>query len=429
MKILLKKYTYTVITQKLIAKMSSFITLDQVLVSHAKHPNAVLSWHPSNFRDLKKINKKAKFDVTWVNIQFITDSGKKVPCKLKIKNQILASGAKAPQTKEKDDISSFTVQFKSLSREDIEGGDYVPRTLSTREDQEKEVKRVAKNIDGYTANNAKLIQVLDILNASFIKVASEIIEADKNREVKFTVRKDRKKKDVTIFPLKQSTRYDEEKREDIPLESPIFRIKVPVYKKDGRIGAWNNYKDCFRPIVFDARKMTTKNGFTPVPAYVKKGKKKIPLNRSNVSGYITYKSLVSGIIQFDSATISKAGISCGNKFYNMYIVRHKSASKPETVTAEDISDMREGLASDEEGSDVELEEKEKNNQDEEDPDDFTDKEEEEELPDEDDKTSDGEALDALEEDGEENDKVDTAIEKPRRKRKGASLKKTKGKGN
>ena len=402
--------------------MSSFITLDQVLASHVKHPNAVLSWHPSNFRDLKKINKKAKFDVTWVTIQFITESGKKVACKLKIKSQILASGAKAPQTTEKDDISTFTVQFKSLKREDIEGGDYVPRIRETESDQEKENKRVCGNIDTYVDNNVKLIQVLDILNASFAKVANEIIAQEK--DLKFTVRKDRKKKEITIFPLKQVTRYDDEKRVDIPLEAPIFRVKIPVYKKDGRIGVWNSYKDQFRDVVFDARKMTKKNGFKPVPAYVKKGKKKVPLNRSNVQGYITYKSLVSGTIHFDSATISKAGISFGNKFYDMFIVRHKSAGAVETVTADDISEMRGGLASDDEGSDVELAEEDTKDEDPEDPDDATDDDNDEDVPGGGDDTSDGEALDDEGDDEDDGNSKETK-EKPRRKRGGAPLKKTK----
>jgi hypothetical protein len=400
------------------------VSIDDVLASHAQHPNAVLSWSPTDFGDLKTKNKKAKFDVTWVNLKFKTAAGKKVPCRLKLVNQILSSGAKAPQTKAEDDISTFTVQFRTMLREDIEGGDYVARPRETEKEQEIENKRIIENVDEYLANNIKLIQVLDILNNSFVNVANEIIEADKKKTLKFTVRKDRKKKEITIFPLKQSNRYDDEKREDIPLDSPIFRIKLPVYKKDGRIGTWNSYKDQFRPTVYDARKMTKKNGYKPVAAYVKKGTKKIELNRKNVTSFITYKSLISGTVNFESATISKAGISLGNKFYEMYIVRHKSNTAKETVTVNEIASMRAGIASDDEGSDVDEEDVKKESDG-----DHTDNDNEgdQAAPDGDD-TSDGEDLEDdapdPDPDPDQDDEVEV-IEKPKHRRKGASLKKGK----
>ena len=73
--------------------MNSSITLDEVIASSEKNNGNVLSWHPKDFRDLKKINKKAKFDVTWVNLKFVTVSGKKVSCRIKLSNPIIASGA------------------------------------------------------------------------------------------------------------------------------------------------------------------------------------------------------------------------------------------------------------------------------------------------------------------------------------------------
>jgi hypothetical protein len=245
-----------------------------------------------------------------------------------------------------------------LTREDIAGGDYVPRQRDTKEAQEIEDKRISDNIDEYTKNNAEFIIALNIINLSFEKVARQIIEAGLKKELKFTVMKDRKKKEATIFHIKQSSRYDTENRVDIPLDQPIFRIKLPVEKKTGKIGSWNSYKDRFVPCVFDARKMNKKNGYKPVAAYVKKGKKKVALNRTNVTGFVTFKSLFSGTINFDSATVSKQGLSMGNKFYDMYIIRHKSVAVQETVSTNDISNMRSGMASDDEGSDVDLDEEE-----------------------------------------------------------------------
>jgi hypothetical protein len=408
---------------------SKSITAEDVIASNEKNPGSVLTWSPEKFRDLKKLDKQAIFDVTWVNILFLTVSGKKVPCRLKINNVILGSGAKPPQTKDEGDISNFNIQFKKFLREEIEGGDYVPRVRKTPEAQVIEDARVSKNIDDYMANNDILIKALDIIQTSFIKVAKEIIEADKEKKLKFTVRKDRKIKEIPICMIKQSSRYDEEKREEVALESAIFRVKLPVYKKDGRIGQWNKFKDEFREIVFDARKMTDKNGFKPVPAYVKKGKKKMPLDRKNVEGFITYKSLISGSINFDSATISKAGISLGNKFYDMYIIRHRSTNTKETVTINEIADMRSGLASDDEGSDEEIADVKDEDEKEEHTD--TDTEDKQAAPDDDgDATSDGEELDGDEGDeaeaeAEAEDEAETkATDKPKRSRKSAPLKKT-----
>lgn len=403
---------------------SKNITPEDVIASNEKNPGSVLTWSPDKFRDLKKINKAAKFDVTWVTIQFVTASGKKVPCRLKINNALLGSGAKAPQTKDEGDISNYNIQFKKFLRSEVEGGDYVPRVRDTPEAQAIENKRVSKNIDEYMTNNETLIQALDILQVSFVKVAKEIIEADKAKKLKFTVRKDRKVKDVPICMIKQSVRYDEEKREEVPLDAAIFRIKLPVYKKDGRIGQWNTFKDEFRDIVFDARKMNKKNGFKPFPAYVKKGKKKMPLDRKNVQGFITYKSLISGSINFDSATISKAGISLGNKFYDMYIIRHRSANTKETVTVDEITNMRAGLASDDEGSDDEIDDV--NDEDEDNGGDHTDNDDDKQAAPDDggDATSDGEELGGDDDDDDDDEAESVVTDKPKRTRKGAPLKKS-----
>jgi hypothetical protein len=330
------------------------ITPEDVIASNEKNPGSVLTWNPDKFRDNKKQNKQAQFDVTWVNIQFVTASGKKVPCHLKFNNAVLGSGAKAPQTKDDGDISNYSIQFKKFIRSEIEGGDYIPKVRSTPEAQTIENKAVSEKIDEYMENNAKLIQALDIIQISFSKVAKEIIEADKAKKLKFTVKKDRKIKDTPICTIKQSMRYDEEKKEEVPLDAAIFRIKLPVYTKDGRIGQWDKFKDEFRSIVFDVRRMNEKNHYKDVPAYVKEGKNKIHLNRKNVQSFITYKSLITGSIKFESATVSKAGISLGNKFHDMYIIRHRSSNSQETFTVNEITNMRAGMASDDEESDDEI---------------------------------------------------------------------------
>lgn len=334
------------------------ITFDDILASNEVRPNAVFSWHPKEYNDLKKNNKKAKFDVTWVKLKFVFANGKKVPCRLKFTNQIIASGAKGAQTEVNEDdeggSGAITIQFRPLKREYIEGDPYEPRQMETEEKQQKENERIQRNINEYKTNNEKMIKVLDIIDASYNKVAREIIQAGADKKLEYTVRKDRKKEHPTIFSIKQASRYDDEKKEDILLEEPIYRIKLPVYKKDGRIGSWNNFKDRFRPVIFDARKMTKKNGNQPVPAYVKKGKKRQELNTKNVSSFVTVRSLTSGIINFDCVTVSKFGLSLGNSFNELFIIPNRSTKQEATVSHEEVHNMRSGMASDEEGTDEEI---------------------------------------------------------------------------
>ena len=40
------------------------------------------------------------------------------------------------------------------------------------------------------------------------------------------------------------------------LENPIYRLKIPVCKKDGRLGIWSSYNNEFKPTVFDNGKGT-----------------------------------------------------------------------------------------------------------------------------------------------------------------------------
>lgn len=407
MKLLLNKYIITIIHRKTRTMDNrSTITPKDVIEAYEKHGN-VLTWKEKGVRDLRKMNPKSKFDVSWVPIEFVPAKGSPVPCNLHCSNQIISSSAKAPQSKdEDDDISNFAIQFKAMTREDIAGGDYVPRVMDSPELQEAENARVNRNIDEYVANNVEMIRALDILNESFIKLAEDIIAAGDRKELSFSCRKDRKK-DPHIYSIKQSTRYDSDKKEDVPLEAPIFRIKLPVHKPDGRIGYFSKFKNAVMPIVFDARKMTKKNGFKPVPATVKIGNKSHELDRKNVSEFITYKSLITCVIKFDTATFSKAGVSFGNRFHEMFIVRHKSAMTRETITPAAISSLRGGLGSDDEGSDVEIDESKDKAKAKNAGGDSTD-DDAQHAP-EDNDTSDGEAIDGADDPPSDDDKPAAAL--------------------
>jgi hypothetical protein len=338
--------------------MQSIVSLDDVIASADKYgDDGVLQPNLKKVRDLKTINPKSPYDTTYIPLEFKHLTGAIPKFKIKFGEQIMASSAKVPQGTDEDKTPKhLSLSFMKLTREEIEGGDYVAKKKDSPELQEKENKRMKSNIDRYITNNDKFLRVLDIIDKSYKKVCADLEKQSKT--FKFKLKKDRNMSTIKVFTIKQSTRADKENLNNddgIPLENPIYRLKIPVYQKDGRIGIWSSYYNLFKPIVFDARKMNKKNGYKPIAAKVKVSGKLRDLDVTNASSFITYKSLIGGHIQFECIVSSKFGLSLNNGFYDLYVYRHKAQSAQSTMSAEDIMQMRGGDESDEESeSDVEL---------------------------------------------------------------------------
>jgi len=333
--------------------MQNSISLDDVIASAEKF-NCVLTYNAKKARDLKTLNPKSKYDTTYIPLLFKHINGKEMPVKIRFSEQLIGSYAKAPQGSDEESIPKYlNISFMKMKRGDIEGGDYVPKKRDTQELQDIEDKRVSDNIDRYMSNNEKFIKVLDIIDSSYKTVCAEIKE--KESTFSFRVRKDRNQKDITVFSIKQVTRLDRDTNKDEKLENPIYRLKLPVCKKDGRIGIWSNYHDEFRPTVFDARKMNKKNNYQPVPAKVKVDGKLRDLDVTNISSFMVYKSLIGGNISFECIVVSKFGLSMNNSFYDLYVYRHKTKLSQSTLSKDDIIQMRGGASEDEEDEDDDAE--------------------------------------------------------------------------
>lgn len=325
--------------------MQKSISLDDVIASESKF-GCVLTYNAKKARDLKTLNPKSKYDTTYIPLLFKHINGKEMPVKIKFSEQLIGSSAKAPQGSDEEGIPKhLNISFMQLKRDDVEGGDYVPKEKSSPGLQAIEDKRITDNIDRYMANNIKFIKVLNIIDASYKTVCADI--KAKEKTFSFRVRKDRKQTDITVFSIKQETRLDRDTNKDEKLEQPIYRLKVPVCKKDGRIGVWSNYNNKFQPTVFDARKMNKKNNYQPVPAKVKVDGKLRDLDVTNASSFIVYKSLIGGNMTFECIVASKFGLSMNNSFYDLYVYRHKTKSSQPTLSKEDIIKMRGGASEDE----------------------------------------------------------------------------------
>lgn len=388
--------------------MHHSISLDDVIASAAKF-KCVLTYNAKKARDLKTLNPKSKYDTTYIPLLFKHINGKEMPVIIKFGEQLIGSSAKAPQGSDEDGIvKHFNISFMKMKREDVECGDYVPKERDTPELQDVEDKRVSDNIDRYMNNNEKFLKVLDIIDSSYKTVCADIKE--KESTFSFRVRKDRNQKDITVFSIKQVTRLDSDTNKDEKLENPIFRLKLPVCKKDGRIGIWSNYHNEFRPTVFDARKMNKKNNYQPVPAKVKVDGKLRDLDVTNVSSFVVYKSLIGGNISFECIVASKFGLSMNNSFYDLYVYRHKKKSSQPTLSKDDIIQMRGGASEDEE-------------EDEDDDAELVDENGEDEDEDEDDDAVDAEPVDTDEEpDDDEEDEDDDDDDESETPAKPTSLK-------
>ena len=377
--------------------MQASISLNDVIESNEKF-GCVLDVDLSKVRDLKKLNPQSKYDTSYIPLVFKHVNGKTMKVKVKIMEQIIASGAKAPQSADsKETPKHLQISLMKMARSEIEGGDYVPKEKKDAELQEIENKRVSNNIDRYIDNNEKLIKVLDILDESYKQVCDDL---KKNKSLDFRLKKDRKQTDITVWSIKQSTRLIKETDEEVPLENPIYRIKLPVCNKNSKIGIWSNYHNQFKPTVFDTRKMTAKNKYQSVPARVKVGGKLRDLDVSNASSFITYKSLIGGTISFECIVASKFGLSLSNSFYDLYVFRHKSKVVQITLTDAEIIAMRGGCGEEDDESDAELDESESKSNNNDDDDDDDDEEDDDDDDDEDDDDDDDDDEDEDEDEDE-----------------------------
>jgi len=337
--------------------MQQSITSADVIASNTKF-GCVLAVDYPKINDLRKKDPKCKFDVTYIPLVFKHVNGKNMKVKIKFSEQLIASNAKIPQFVDEGNIAKcLNVSFINMKQEDIEGGDYTPKQKDNDSDQEKENKRMSGNIARYMENNTTFLKVLDIIDKSYKTVCEDLISKEKTLD--FRLKKDRKKTDINVHSIKQDTFFNKESNEDEKLENPIYRLKIPVCRKDGRIGVWSTYYNEFKPTVFDARKMTKKNNYQPVVAKVKVGGKLRDLDVNNASSFIVYKSLVGGTISFDCITASSVGLSLSNSFYDLYVFRHKTKVVKQNISREEIIAMRGGADENEEESDPEVEETKK----------------------------------------------------------------------
>ena len=352
----------------------NFVEVTDVLESIKKFGKEdILTWNPSVFNDNKTKNKKATFDCTWVPVAFKYANGTMADVlKLKFRNVLTGSGAKNPSTvdtEKNEKIKNLNIAFRKVDLEEIETGDYAPKVKETPEEQEKENEKAHKRALELKKNTDEFNDAMEALDLSYKKLCNEMAES---KSLGFTLRKDRKMKktedlqtfnsEVQIFSVRQTSREDTESKEEVILTYPFTRVKLMAGKDVDTIGISKYNKDThvweFMPNVFDSKKSTKKNDYAPVLAKVKVGSKLQILDVKTAPIFITYKSIVGGIIEFKDIVSSKFGLSFGNRFLELYVARHKSGGSEPAFSKEDLKQFYTSRDEDEDEDDSDVEFKE-----------------------------------------------------------------------
>jgi hypothetical protein len=350
------------------------IKIQDILSSIEKYgKDNILTTNFSVYRDNQQRNKNASqnkkqgskqnsFDCTWLPFQFKTVSGKEVSLKsLKFNKVLTSSSAKMPHSTTEESAKNMLISFREVSEEELlTSGDYAPKKMGSEEEQIKENARAVLKAREYIENTRKLCLALEAIDASYKKCTDELKKAT---NIEFTINKDsnsvkqikdnckkagltkdelelEKNKVVTVYSIRQSSYEDKETKEEVNLKYPLTRIKLMV-SKEGQVGTelYDNDKGgyVFTPNVYNSRKLD-RNGH-PTLAKVKINDKLCLLTIKTAGSFITYRSLVSGIIEFGEIVISKFGISLSNKFKVLYVKRHKASLLEPMFSPEEFKDM------------------------------------------------------------------------------------------
>lgn len=347
--------------------MNRVIEVKDVLDSAAKFgKDNVLHWDPTKFRDNKSKNKTTKFDCTWVDIYFKHTNGEKVPLRVKFTKVLTASAAKISESVEENAaVKNMLIAFREFKKEEILAGDYAPKEKQTEEEQKIENKKCEQNVESYCLSTKQFNDALEIIDLSYHKVCQELKDA---ANLGFKLRKAstfKKNDDVPVFSIRQTVRKDKENDdEEVALQYPITRLKLLVNKDTGKVGIDMYNRDTrsfvFAPNVYDSRKMTEANKYKPVLAKVKEEGKLKDLDVKNAGSFITYKSLIGGIIEFPEIIVSKFGLSLSTKFRELYVRRYKKSEAESVFSNDDIKGLNDGCEENESDSDVELKSGQKN---------------------------------------------------------------------
>jgi hypothetical protein len=305
---------------------SSYITPEELIEVKRQNPDTnILS---INF---DKIGKAKDNDTWYLPILCKRLTGGPTSVNVKITKQVITSNAKIGFGVKPKDAKDVRVTFRKLFPEDLTDTDYP----------------VANHL-ALTKFNNKFIDATDILANEYEDLVSScVLDYDGTKfevqscktvhNVRQTTRKASQEEIVADKNLPKAERQIVDKKLPFPNGIKLYRIKLAADLKNGqKIGQFT--KKGHRYTVFDARKATKKNNYAPVVAKIKIKGKLTDLTTDTAKNFVTYMSLVTGVINFECVCVSSFGISFIAKFRDLHVWPHKPTVN-KLVDEEDILEM------------------------------------------------------------------------------------------
>lgn len=310
----------------------SIYTPKEIIQAKAAADEAGVPWFKSDVSKTASSNANGTTSY-YIPILVRNINGKYTPLNVVIKNQILAASAKPP-TSDVAKAKDVRITFKAINEDFLKSSEYHEEKYNT-----------------LIESNKEFIQALNIISDEYYNYVSG--EFKKTNGQKYKINSQTK-----YYNIKQVSREsganDEVVDDDgkVALDTPIYRIKLSADEKTRKIGySKKDDKGKFSHVytVFDSKKTqrqyTVQKAADPkntkivsVVAKLKTSNGMEDLTIDNVKKFITYLSLVNGVIAFEKISISKAGVSLLSKFRSLHVWKHNNVVI-DAVNDDDLSDM------------------------------------------------------------------------------------------
>lgn len=298
---------------------SSFTPKD-IIASREKHEGSRLM---SASMEKMRGNKNSGTPTSYIPITFKNVAGKQQYLSLKFVRQLITSNAKLPAKTTLDTARYLTVSYRKLKLDDLKDTEYP-------EDKK----------EGLLSSNEEFVKALDIIAEEYITCVKEDVLKHKAKGFSVGNRK------ITNFKQDRRKPNDDEEGDEedgkVAME-PIYRIRLPIDQESKKVGRKMEKGHMY--IVFDMRKSEAEAKLTGKPkrdviAKVMYKGKPIDLTLSNAKHFVSFMSLTSGIINFESICLSSQGISFLCNYRALHVWRHKTM-KRESIGDEERDDMAE----------------------------------------------------------------------------------------
>lgn len=298
-----------------------FATPAEIIEVKSKYPDEnILSV------DLDNINTSKDGNTYYLPVLCKRLVGRATRVGMKLVKQIIASSGKIGSGVDEAKATDVRIAFRRLDKETLEATDYPVELHDTL------IKISHELCDAY---DILCDEYLDLVNTVILPYDGTKFRLGKAKTI-FNVKQTMR--DATNEEIKEDKKLPKDERKvinkQLPLPFAIYRAKVPANINNGqKLGRYT--KDGHQYIVFDARRATKANGYKKSVAKVRVKGQPTDLTTSNAKHFITYMSLIGGVLNFECICLSSFGISFITKFRDLHVWPHK----PMTTITLDEDDM------------------------------------------------------------------------------------------